>query len=629
MGESLYWADNYIEKRCTPEEAIRHIKSGQRVFIGSACGQPQHLIKTLSARTNLFTGLEIVRMMSTEITPLSDIADKTQDLSLNIRQIYLGATGSEAFQKYKRFITPMNMSEVPSLFKSKKLPIDVALIQVSPPDDFGWMSMGVSVDVTIAAAQAARRVIAQVNPRMPRIMGQSFIHVNSVDVIVEHEEDLLEAKTAPPSEVAIGIGNHIARLIEDGSTLQVGLDAASQATVHALSDKNDLGFHSQYLTDDIMHLYAVGVITNRRKGFNDGKLVASAAIGSRNLYEFLHDNPGVDFYPSDYVNDPFIIARHNRMVSMNVAKAVDLGGQVAAEAVASTLFAGVSGIPDFVRGAKRSPGGKSIIMLPAMSSDGKSSNIVPMMHGQSVVVPRGDVQYVATEYGVVNLFGKSLQERAMAMISIAHPDVRDELFDAAKDAGLIGADRSLGEARKAVYPVRLEETITVNDEPMTIRPAKPVDERRIQEHYYALDKKDIFSRFFHEKSSFGHSDLEGKSQIDYIKDMTLVGVVGEVGFGRVVAVGEYLLLFDSNMAEVAFSVSKDFQGQGLGRIFLRKLAESARENGISGLVAYTSPRNKAMIALFKTLPYKVKTSFDGEALSLSCKFDQLADSSSV
>jgi GNAT superfamily N-acetyltransferase len=425
--------------------------------------------------------------------------------------------------------------------------------------------------------------------------------------------------------VATQIGTHIARLIEDGSTLQVGLDAASQATVQALSDKNDLGFHSQYLTDDIMHLYAVGVITNRRKGFNEGKLVASAAIGSSNLYEFLHDNPGVDFYPSDYVNDPFIIARHNRMVSMNVAKAVDLSGQVAAEAAASTLFAGVSGIPDFVRGAKRSPGGKSILMLPAMSADGKTSNIVPFMQDRSVVVPRGDVQYVATEYGVVNLFGKSLQERAMAMISIAHPEVRDALFDAAKEAGLIGANRSLGEARKAVYPVRLEETIAVDGESMTIRPAKPVDERRIQEHYYSLDKKDIFSRFFHEKSSFGHSDLEAKSQIDYIKDMTLIGVIGEAGFGRVVAVGEYLLLFDSNMAEVAFSVSKDYQGKGLGRIFLRKLAECARENGISGLIAYTSPRNKAMIGLFKTLPYEVKTSFDGEALGLSCKFDQLAE----
>jgi acyl-CoA hydrolase/GNAT superfamily N-acetyltransferase len=625
MSESLYWADNYIEKRCNPDAAIRFIKSGQRVFIGSACGQPQHLVKTLSARTNLFTGLEIVRMMSTEITPLSDIADKTQDLSLNIRQIYLGATGSPAFQKYKRFITPMNMSEVPILFKSKKLPIDVALIQVSPPDDFGWMSLGVSVDVTMAAAQAARLVIAQVNPRMPRIMGQSFIHVNSVDVIVEHEEELLVADTVEPSEVSIQIGKHIARLIEDGATLQVGLDAASQATVQALSEKNDLGFHSQYLTDDIMHLYAVGVITNRRKGFNEGKLVASAAIGSSNLYEFLHDNPGVDFYPSDYVNDPFIISRHNRMVSMNVAKAVDLSGQVAAEAVASTLFAGVSGLPDFVRGAKRSPGGKSILMLASMSADGKTSNIIPMIQGQSVVVPRGDVQYVATEYGVVNLSGKSLQERAMAMISIAHPDQRDALFDAAKAAGLIGAERSLGETRRAVYPVKLEETIEIDGESLIIRPAKPVDERRIQEHYYALDKKDIFSRFFHEKSSFGHSDLETKSQIDYIKDMTLVGVVGEAGFGRVVAVGEYLLLFDSNMAEVAFSVSKDFQGKGLGRIFLRKLAESARENGIAGLVAYTAPRNKAMIGLFKTLPYKVKTSFDGEALGLSCKFDQLAD----
>jgi acyl-CoA hydrolase/GNAT superfamily N-acetyltransferase len=625
MSESLYWADNYIEKRFNPDEAIRFIKSGQRVFIGSACGQPQQLVKTLSARTNLFTGLEVVRMMSTEITPLSDIADKTQDLSLNIRQIYLGATGSPAFRKYKRFITPMNMSEVPSLFKSKKLPIDVALIQVSPPDDFGWMSLGVSVDVTMAAAQAARLVIAQVNPRMPRIMGQSFIHVNSVDMIVEFEEDLLEAEVAEPSEVATQIGKHIARLIEDGATLQVGLDAASQATVQALSEKNDLGFHSQYLTDDIMHLYAVGVITNRRKGFNDGKLVASAAVGSSNLYEFLHDNPGVDFYPSDYINDPFIIARHNRMVSMNVAKAVDLGGQVAAEAVASTLFAGVSGIPDFVRGAKRSPGGKSILMLPSMSADGQSSNIVPTIQGQSVVVPRGDVQYVATEYGVVNLFGKSLQERAMAMISIAHPDMRDELFEAAKEAGLIGANRSLGEARRAVYPVKLEETMEVDGESLIIRPAKPVDERRIQEHYYSLDKRDIFSRFFHEKSSFGHSDLETKSQIDYIKDMTLIGVIGEAGFGRVVAVGEYLLLFDSNMAEVAFSVSKDFQGKGLGRIFLRKLAESARENGISGLIAYTSPKNKAMIRLFKTLPYKVNTSFDGEALALSCKFDQLAD----
>ena len=404
------------------------------------------------------------------------------------------------------------------------------------------------------------------------------------------------------------------------------MDAASQATVQALSEKNDLGFHSQYLTNDIMHLYAQGVINNRKKGFNDGKMVASAALGSKELYEFLHDNPAIEFHPSDYVNDPYIISRHNRMLSLNVAKAIDLTGQVSAEASVQTHFAGVSGIADFVRGARRSPGGKSILVLNSTSIDGKRSKIIPFMNNEAVVVPRGDVHYVATEFGVVNLFGKSLQERVMAMISIAHPDFRDELFQAAKESGLIEQERSLGEAARAVYPVNLEETLHIKGQEITIRPAKTVDERRIQEHYYALDKKDVFLRFFHEKTTFGRSEVEEKSQIDYIKDMTLIGVVGESGFDRVVAIGEYLLLVKQNLAEVAFSVSKDFQGMGLGKILIHKLAQAARENGIAGLVAYTSPQNKAMIALFKVLPYKTTTSFDGETISLECKFDTLKDS---
>ncbi len=338
----------------------------------------------------------------------------------------------------------MNMSEVPGLFKSRKLPIDVALIQLSPPDDFGWMSLGMSVDVTLAAATSADLVIAQVNPKMPRVMGQGFIHVNDVDVRRARGRPPVPPTRRYPTQPAIG--SQIARLIEDGSTLQLGLDAASQATLRALRNKNDLGIHSQFLTDDMMHLYAQGVITNRKKGLNEGKMVASCAIGSSNLYEFIHDNPGVDFRPSDYVNDPLIISQHHRMVSMNVAKAIDLTGQVSAEASAQTLFAGVSGIVDFVRGAKRSPGGKSILILPSTSPDGKTSNIYPMLQNSAVVVPRGDVHYVATEYGSVNLFGKSLQERAMAMISIAHPKFREQLLEAAKEDGLVGAERTLGEA---------------------------------------------------------------------------------------------------------------------------------------------------------------------------------------
>ncbi len=625
MTKSIYWADNYIEKLRAADEAIRIIRPGQRVFIGSACGEPQILVQALADNAHMLNGVEIVRMMSHESAPLTEIANKTYEANLSIRHIYLGSARSESFKNNLRFVTPMNMSEVPSLFKSRKLPIDVALIQVAPPDDFGWMSLGVSVDVTMAAASSAGKVIAQVNPCMPRIMGHSFIHVNDVDLIVEHEEDLLTIAPPPRSELATWIGRHISRLIEDGSTLQLGLDANSQATAQALSDKNDLGFHSQYITNDIMKLYAMGVITNRKKGLNDGKLVASAAVGTKELYEFLHDNPAIEFHPTDYVNDPFVISRHNRMVSLNVAKVVDLTGQVSAEAVAQTLFAGVSGIPDFVRGARRSPGGKSILMLRSTSVDGKKSRIIPRMSDDAVVVSRGDVHYVATEYGVVNLFGKSLQERVIAMISIAHPKFRDELFEAAKEMRLVGPERTLGEAAKAVYPVNLEDTVEIDGQTITIRPAKPVDERRIQEHYYTLNKDDVFLRFFHEKTSFERWEVEGKSQIDYKKDLTLIGIIGESGFGRVVGVSEYLLLLESNMAEVAFTVSKEFQGKGLGKIFLRKMAAAAREQGISGLVAYTAAHNQAMIRLFKTLPYKTHTTFDGEAVTLSCKFDELKE----
>jgi acyl-CoA hydrolase/L-amino acid N-acyltransferase YncA len=628
MPASQYWADSYLQKKITGDQAVGLIKSGQRVFIGSGCGEPQYLIHALTEQANRFSGLEIVRLLGRETASLTAIADKTKDTSLNIRSIYLGSAISKSLSSQKRFITPMNMSDVPSLFITRKMPLNVALIQVSPPDDFGWMSLGISVDVTMAAARSADLVIAQVNPRMPRVMGQSFIHVNYVDYVVEHEEELLAVPpTRQVSDAATEIGSHIARLIEDGSTLQIGLDAASQATVRALSNKKDLGIHSQFITDDIMLLYAQGIITNQKKGINEGKMVGSMAVGSHDLYEFLNDNPAIDFHPSDYVNDPFIISQHHRMISLNVAYCMDLTGQVSAEASAVTRFAGVSGIPDFVRGARRSPGGKSILMLMSTrpDEDGRPiSNVVPKLDEAAVVVPRGDVHYVVTEYGVVNLFGKSLQERVIAMITMAHPDFRESLFEAAKEQGLIGRERTLGEAVKAVYPVRLEETIEINGEEIFIRPAKPVDERRIQEHYYTLPKEDVVSRFFGQKTIFARKDVELRSQIDYVNSMTLVAVVGEFGFGRIVAVAESMRLNNTNMAEVAFSVSPEYQGKGLGKLFMQKLASASRESGIAGLIAYTFPSNQAMINLFNTLPYKVKKQLEDGELVLSCRFDEVA-----
>ena len=623
MAAKTYWADKYVENRHSARNALNFIKPGQRVFIGSSCGEPQHLVRELSEMSNYLKDIEINRLMTLETTPLTLIADKTRDQSLNIRSFYLGSAKSKTIARNKRFITPINMSAIPRLFKSRLLPIHVALIQVSPPDDFGWMSLGVSVDITMAAAQSADLVIAQVNSQMPRVLGRSFIHVNDVDCFVEFDEPLLTIGANPPLAAANDIGRLIARrLIDDGSTIAIGLGTTSEAIMLALSEKNDLGIHTMYLTDDIMRLFSRGVITNRKKGFNDGKMVAQSAIGSEDLYEFLNDNPAVEFHPSDYVCDPAIIARHNKMVAMSVAMAIDLTGQVAADAMPQTHFSGITGISDFMRGAVLSPGGKSILMLPSTAMQGKKSRIVPILEDTAVAAPRGDVHHVVTEYGAVNLFGKSLQERARAMISIAHPDFRDELFHAAKKMGLLGAERTLSESIHGVYPIHLEETLEIKGEPVTVRPAKPVDERRIQEHFYNLDKDDVVARFFHEKTSFVKEEVEGVSQIDYVKDLTVVAIVGEFGFGRVVGIGEYLIDPATNIAEIAFSISKDYQKKGLGKILLKKLAAAARANDIAGLVAYTSPHNRGMIKLFKQLPYKVDTFFDGDMLTLKCRLSE-------
>ena len=623
MALTTYWADDYIENRRGATEALSKIRPGQRVFIGSSCGEPQHLVRELSELSFQFKDIEIIRLMTLETTPLSLIANKTKDHSLNLRSFYLGSAKPKGIARNMRFITPINMSAIPRLFKSRLLPIHVALIQVSPPDDFGWMSLGVSVDITLAAAQSSDLVIAQVNANMPRVLGRSFLHVNEVDFFVEYDEPLLTIGENPELAAANDIGRLIARrLIDDGSTIAIGLGTTSESVMLALSDRNDLGIHTMYMTDEIMHLFSKGVITNRKKGFNDGKMVANSAIGSEDLYEFLNDNPAVEFHPSDYVCDPAIIARHNKMVAMSVAMSIDLTGQVAADATPHSHFSGVTGIADFMRGAVQSLGGKSILMLPSTAVQGKKSRIVPFLNDTAVVAPRGDVHYVVTEYGAVNLFGKSFQERAMALVSIAHPDFRDELFFEAKKMGLLGSDRTLHESLHGVYPIHLEETLDINGEQVTVRPVKPVDERRIQEHFYNLDKNDVVARFFHEKTSFLKEEVEGVSQIDYVKDLTVVAIVGEFGFGRVVGIGEYLIDPATNVAEVAFSISKEYQKKGMGKILLKKLAAAALENDISGLVAYTSPQNRGMIKLFNQLPYKVSTFFDGDMLTLSCKFDE-------
>ncbi|WP_457576906.1 GNAT family N-acetyltransferase [Desulfomarina sp.] len=604
------------------DKAILKIHSGQRIFIGSSCGEPQHLVKELADASIRFTDLEIIRLFSKESTSLSKIAEKSKSQNLNIRSFYLGSANSQSFQGDRRFITPINISDVHRLIKSRLLPIQVALIQVTPPDDFGWMSLGISVDITESAAKAADIVIAQVNRNMPRVLGRSYIHVNDIDYFVEHDEPLIEAKKYPDVEMADMIARYVSRLIDDGSTMQMSLGTTSEANLRAMMQKNDLGIHTQFLTNTIMKLVSMGVITNKKKGYNEGKLIASNAIGNKDLYDLLDNNAAIEFHPSKYVNDPRVISRNNKMVAMNVGREIDLTGQVAADALPFNNFSGITGMLDFFRGAAMSKGGKSILMLTSTKSNIRESRIVPKLTESAVVVPRSEVQYVVTEYGSVNLFGKSFQERAIALISIAHPDFRDMLFDEAKEMGLLGPERSLKEEMHSIYPLKLEEVHVIDNKKITFRPVKLTDERFIQEHYYGLDKVDVVSRFFNERTSFVSKQIENTFIIDYHRDLTIVAVEGEPGFERILAVGEYYLDPDSNMAEIAFSVVKKWQGRGLSTIVIKKLAEAARESGIAGLTAYTSTSNKGMVKLFNLLDYEVSIKTEDNMINLTCKFQK-------
>jgi acyl-CoA hydrolase/ribosomal protein S18 acetylase RimI-like enzyme len=614
-------SEKYKSKLRTANEAVRMIGAGQRVFIGSSCGEPQHLVNALMDNADLFLDVEIVRLLSLESSLLALMADEYRGQRFHVRSIYQGSDQTKGLRANKRFITPMTLSAVPELFRKGWLPLHFALIQVSPPDHSGWMSLGISVDVTLAAAQSATTVIAQVNPNMPRILGHSFIHVDHVNVIVEKEEELLSPYHSPDYESAADIAAITATLVDDGSTLQLGLAELSGPIARALGEKNDLGVHTEILTDDLMDLQLKGVVTNRLKSQDGGKLLASGAIGSKKLYQSLHNNPAIEFRPSDYINHPAIISQNHKMVAVNFAQTMDLSGQVYADALPQNHFSGVTGMLDFVMGAGMSAGGKSIIAIPAKNLDGKTSRIKMNTNDGAIVIPKGYVSYVISEFGMVNLLGKNIEERAMAMISLAHPDFRDELFDSAQEAGLIDRNRTLSDSLFGVYPAGMEERREIDGQQVTFRPAKPVDDRLIQEHFYRMEAKDVQARFFGTRRSFFREDMEGMVQVDYVNNLSVVAVTGEVGFEKIIGLGGYALV-QGAVVEVAFSVSKEWQAKGIANVLLRKITEAAREKGFTDLVAYTKASNIGMIKLFKKLPYQTDMIIEDETVVLKCRFEK-------
>ncbi|MEQ8323612.1 MAG: acetyl-CoA hydrolase/transferase C-terminal domain-containing protein [Vicingaceae bacterium] len=415
-------------KYVTADEAVKNIKSGDRVFLHSAAATPQHLVNALTARGNELHGVELIGIHTEGLAPY---LEPQYDDSFNVNTFFVGPNTRKAITEGLANYIPMFLSEIPDLFRSGMMPLDVALVQVSPPDKHGYCSTGVAVDVTNAAIDTAKHVIAQVNENMPRVHGNGIIHVSSMDALVECHDPLFELEAKPPTPTELTIGNFIAELVDDGATLQTGIGGIPNAALHALKGHKDLGMHTEMFSDGIMELVECGALTGRKKVRQWGKIVSGFCIGSRKLYDFIDDNPVVEMRDISYVNDTAVIRTNPKVTSINSAIEVDLFGQVCADSIGTRQYSGVGGQVDFIRGASLSPGGKPIIALNSTTKYGDSKIVSQLKPGASVTTSRAHVHYVVTEYGVAYLYGKNLRERASALIEISHPKHREKLEEAA------------------------------------------------------------------------------------------------------------------------------------------------------------------------------------------------------
>ena len=423
----MSWEIEYAKKVKTPDEALRCVESGMRVYIQPGCAEPETLVEALMRRGPFVRDVEIVHMMTMGCAPY--VAPEMEG-HFRHNAMFIGANVREAINAGRADYTPIYLSEIEGLFESGAMPIDVALIEVSPPDSHGFCSFGVGVDTTLTAAKVARHVVAQVNGEMPRTYGDSFIHVNDIDVVVESSRPLCATKKPEASELHVAIARNVASLIGDGAVLQTGIGGIPDAVLPFLTDRKDLGVHSELVSDGVIPLIEAGVLTGARKNFKPRKIILGFALGSKKLFDFVDNNPIFEFHPTSYTNDPGLIARNDNMVAINSALQIDLTGQVCSDSVGTQFYSGIGGQVDFIRGASRSKGGKPIIAISSTAKDGAISRIVPMLNpGAGVVTSRGLIRYVVTEYGVAYLHGKTIRERAKALIDIAHPKFREELYE--------------------------------------------------------------------------------------------------------------------------------------------------------------------------------------------------------
>lgn len=598
--------------KCPPLEKIfGRLRRSDRIFIGTGCGEPRHLIDELAAylrsHPKAVTDAELFQVWTLGVAPYTE--KRFQD---NVRHcsFFIGPHTRRAVNEGLADYTPIFLSEVPELLRSGHQPLDAALIQVSPPDEHGFCSLGISVDIVLAACEAAQLVIAQVNPRMPRVHGDGFIHLDELDYLVPHEEELYEYTAAAPPEIARRIGRYVAELIADGDTLQVGYGSLPNAVLEALGGHRHLGVHTELFSDGLVDLLECGAVDNSRKSLDRGKSVAAFCMGRRRTYEFIDDNPGVEFHGVDYTNAHTVIARQRRMTAVNSALEIDLTGQASAESLGERFYSGLGGQADFMRGAVLAPGGKTILALrsTAGAGEGRVSRIVPFLRsGAGVTLGRGDAHYVVTEYGVAYLHGKNIRERAMDLIAIAHPDFRPALIEEARRRRLIYPDQVFVPGD---YPEHLEVVRTTEHGlTLRLRPVRLSDEPQLKSFIHQLSDHSLYRRFMSTRTAWPHRRLQRFCAVDYDNEMLLLAVLPPEPHPEreeVVGCAEFYQLAGGTEAEVAFAVADAYHNRGVATELLRLLELIAKKRGLTGFRAEVLRENTAVLHLFEKLGYRIE-----------------------
>jgi acyl-CoA hydrolase/GNAT superfamily N-acetyltransferase len=625
MEYDLNWKETYKDLIMSPRKALSHVRSGQRIFLGTGCGEPTLLVQAMVEMAGTLCDVEIVELLTKGDAPY---AERKYADCFKVNSFFIGHNVRELFEEGRGDYTPILMSDIPSLFDSGQLPLDAALIQVTPPDVRGKMSLGVSVDIVKSAAENASLVIAMVNPQMPWTRGDSLIDINDLDILVPADVPLLQRESQPVHEISAKIAELVAALIPNGSTIEFGIGRVPgvgripQAVIHALHGKRDLGIHTELITDDILELIASGAVSGARKSTDRGKIVTSFCMGTKKLYDYVNDNPLFSFRPTEYVNNSNVIGRQNRMVSINMALEIDLTGQVCSDSEDGNFYSGIGGQVDFNRGAAKAPGGRPIIVMPSTTRDGKSRIVATLSNGSGVVVSRGTVHYVVTEYGVAYLHGKSVQDRTLALVSIAHPDHRELLLKQAIEARFIRREFADVEGKFVVASEDLMKTsfLLDNGTQVNFRPVHPTDEPMMRELLYDLSKETLYYRFMSHNQRFGQKQIHNFVYVDHRKDVAIVGTVPEAHGDDIVAVGRYYLDERSNRAEVAFVVRDEWQNKGLGRFLFSHLITIAKSSGIGGFTAEVLRDNKRMQAIFNHSGYNVRSQVEEGVCSFRIEF---------